>query len=436
MANETIGLLGLISLLLMILVHVPIGVAMGISGVVTFGILRNFSAAFSVVGSEATSALASTDLALIPLFILMGNFASGGGMARDIYRLAASFVGHLRGGLAMATIGGCAGFGAISGSSIATVTTMTKVSFGEMTARGYAQTLAGGSIAAGGTLGMLVPPSIVFVLYAVLTEKFVLTLFAAALVPAAMAVILHFIAIQIYLLRRPKDGLPADRVNWRGRLSALQGAWTSILLVTVVAGGIYSGIFTVTESAAVGAILALSIAVIRGEMTRETFWNALHDTAATSAMIYLIYVGATVFGYAMTLSLLPEMLVEFIGGLNMSPLAIIALLMVLYIIMGAIFDTISAMVLTMPFVYPVILQLGYDPIWWGVIMIVVCEIGMITPPIGINVLVMNAMLPQVSLKTIFTGIVPFLCADLVRLTLLVLLPVLSLWLPELLGLPR
>ncbi|WP_281982492.1 TRAP transporter large permease [Thalassorhabdomicrobium marinisediminis] len=436
MENEVIGLIGVAALMLMIVLHVPIGVSMAVAGTVTFAFLRNWDAAFSVIGTEATTAIASTDLALIPLFILMGNFAAGGGMARDVYRLAFAFVGHMRGGLAMATIGGCAGFGAVSGSSIATVTTMTKVAYPEMTQRGYSDRVAGGSIAAGGTLGMLVPPSIIFVLYGVLTENFVLTLFAAAIVPATLAVVMHFIAIQVYLRLYPDSGRPAERTDWAGRLKALRGAWSVLLLAIVVAGGIYSGIFTVTESAAVGAVLAMAIAILRGELTLRAFWAALHDTAATTAMIYVIVIGAGVFSYAMTLSLLPETLVNWIGSLPVSPLVIIGILMIFYIIMGAIFDTISAMVLTLPFVYPVILQLGYDPIWWGVIMIMVIEIGMITPPIGINVLVMNAMLPKVSLGTIYRGIVPFLAADLVRLVILILIPALSLWLPTLMDMPR
>jgi len=436
MSNEMVGLIGVGSLMLMIVLHIPIGVSMAIAGAVTFAFLRNWDAAFSVIGTEATSAIASPDLALIPLFILMGNFAAGGGMARDVYRLAFAFVGHLRGGLAMATIGGCAGFGAVSGSSIATVTTMTKVAYPEMTQRGYSERLAGGSIAAGGTLGMLVPPSIIFVLYGILTENFVLTLFTAAIVPAIIAVLMHFIAIQAYLRLSPESGRSAERTSWSGRLHALRGAWTVLLLAVVVAGGIYSGIFTVTESAAVGAVLSMAIALFRGEMKMRSFWAALHDTAATTAMIYVIVIGAGIFSYAMTLSLLPETLVNWIGGLPVPPLVIIAILMIFYIIMGAIFDTISAMVLTLTFVYPVILQLGYDPIWWGVIMIMVIEIGMITPPIGINVLVMNAMLPGSSLGTIYRGIVPFLIADLVRLVILILIPALSLYLPTIMGMPR
>jgi len=436
MENEVIGMIGLASLMIMIVLHVPIGVSMAVAGTVTFAYLRNWDAAFSVVGTEATTAIASADLALIPLFILMGNFAAGGGMARDVYKLAFTLVGHMRGGLAMATIGGCAGFGAVSGSSIATVTTMTKVAYPEMIKRGYSERVAGGSIAAGGTLGMLVPPSIIFVLYGVLTENFVLTLFAAAIVPATLAVVMHFIAIQIYLQASPESVRPAERTDWAGRLKALRDAWTVLLLAIVVAGGIYSGIFTVTESAAVGSVLAMFIAIFRGELSMRSFWAALHDTAATTAMIYVIVIGAGVFSYAMTLSLLPETLVNWIGALPVPPLVIIGILMIFYIIMGAIFDTISAMVLTLPFVYPVILQLGYDPIWWGVIMIMVIEIGMITPPIGINVLVMNAMLPNSSLGTIYRGIVPFLMADLVRLVILILIPALSLFLPTIMDMPR
>ena len=436
MSPEMIGLIGIAALLCMIALHVPIGAAMGISGLVTFGFLRNFDAAFSVVATQATTSIGSMELVVIPLFILMGNFAAGGGMSRDIFQLANSFVGQSRGGLAMATIGGCAGFGAVCGSSIATVTTMTRVAHGEMTRRGYSEALAGGSIASGGTMGMLVPPSLIFVLYGILTEQFILTLFAAALVPAVLAVMLYFAAIQIYLTLNPKEAVTGEPTSWAGRFRAIQSAWTTILLVTVVAGGIYSGIFTVTESASIGAVLAMLIAFFRGELTLKRFWAILHDTAATTSMIYLIVIGAGVFSFAMTLSLLPETLVGWIGALDVSPLVIIAILMVFYVILGSIFDTISAMVLTLPFVFPIVLDLGYDPIWWGVIMVMVIEIGMITPPIGINVLVMNSMLPNTPLTTLYRGVVPFLFADVVRLVIIILFPVLALWLPDLLDMPR
>ncbi|WP_341864213.1 TRAP transporter large permease [Gymnodinialimonas sp. 57CJ19] len=436
MTSEMIGLLGVVGLLLMITLHVPIGIAMGVAGVVTFAVLRNWDAAFSIVGTEASTVFASLEFAIIPLFLIMGSFAASGGMGRDIYRLAYAFLGHYRGGLALATIGGCAGFGAVCGSSIATVSTMTQVSHGEMVKRRYSPALSSGSIAAGGTLGILVPPSVIIVLYAVLAEQFILTLFTAALIPALIAVVGYMIAIRVYVGLNPDAGPAGERSSWRERGQALKESWSTLLLGGVVAGGIYSGIFTVTESAAVGALLAVAIAIFKEKISLEVFWQNLYSTAATSAMLYVILIGATVFGYALALSRLPDGIVEVLGALEVHPLIIIAGLMVIYIILGALFDTVSAMVLTMPFVFPLILDLGFDPIWWGIVMVMVIEIGMITPPIGINALIIKSMLPDSRLGDIYKGIVPFLISDFVRLALVILLPALTLWLPTILDLPR
>ncbi|WP_417587977.1 TRAP transporter large permease [Pararhodobacter oceanensis] len=436
MSPEMIGLMGIGALMLMILTHVPIGIAMGVSGVLTFGLLRNFSAAFSIVGTEASTVFASLELAIIPLFLIMGSFAASGGMGKDIYRLAFAFLGHYRGGLAMATIGGCAGFGAVCGSSIATVSTMTQVSYGEMVKRGYAASLSTGSIAAGGTLGILVPPSVIIVLYAVLAEQFILTLFTAALIPALLAVIGYMISIWIFVVLNPNAGPRGERSNWRERAAAVRESWATLLLAITVAGGIYTGIFTVTESAAIGAIMAVAIAVMRGKITWKVFWHNLHSTAATSAMLYVILIGASVFSYALTLSRLPANIVNYVGALDVAPLVIIAVLMLIYIILGALFDTVSAMVLTMPFVFPLILNMGYDPIWWGIVMVMVIEIGMVTPPIGINALIIKSMLPGSKLSDIYKGILPFLVSDLIRLTLVILFPALIMWLPTIMDLPR
>lgn len=436
MTPEMIGIIGVGVLFLLILLHVPIGISMGVSGVITFGFLRNWNASFAIVGAEASTVFASLEFAIIPLFLIMGSFAASGGMGRDIYRLAYAFLGHYRGGLALATIGGCAGFGAVCGSSIATVSTMTQVAHGEMVNRGYSPRLSSGSIAAGGTLGILVPPSVIIVLYAVLAEEFILTLFTAALLPALIAVVSYMAAIRIYCALNPDAGPAGTRSTWRQRAQAVRESWATLLLAGVVAGGIYSGIFTVTESAAVGALLAVAIAIFRGKVTVEVFWNNLHSTAATSAMLYVILIGASVFSYALTLSNLPDNIVSWFGTLAVHPLVIIAGLMVVYVILGALFDTVSAMVLTMPFVFPLILNLGFDPIWWGIVMVMVIEIGMITPPIGINALIIKSMLPESRLSDIYAGIVPFLVSDIFRLTIVILVPGLTLWLPTLLDLPR
>ncbi len=437
MEGSTIGLLGLGLMLLMIFAHVPIGVAMGLAGLLTFGMIRgDFMAAASLVSTETVDRVASTELAVIPLFLLMGAFATIGGLSADLYRVAYAFVGHMRGGLAVATIGGCAGFGAICGSSVATTATMTKVSLAEMVRRNYSERLATGSIAAGGTLGMLIPPSIIFVLYGVLTEQFVKTLFVAALVPAVLAVALHVATIAIVVRIRPEAGPAGDRSSWAERWQAVRSACASLFLMIVVTGGIYAGVFSVTESASVGAVLAFGIALARGRITTKTFWSALRETAATTSMIYLLMIGASIFTYAITISTLPEILVGAAGRSGLSPLAVVMLLMVMYLILGSIFDTVSSMVITMPFVFPLIVGYGLDPIWWGVINVMVIEIGMITPPIGLNVFVMKAMLPNTTLKTIFMGVGPFIVADIVRLLVLILFPALAIWLPNLLELPR
>ncbi len=436
MASEIIGLLGLGLMFVLIAFHVPIGVSMGLSGFVTFGLLRNFTAAVSLFGTETIDKLSSMDLAIVPLFLLMGGFATVAGLSSDLYRIANAFVGHVRGGLAMATIGGCAGMGAICGSSLATTATMTRVSLDEMLERRYAPTLATGSIAAGGTLGILIPPSIIFVLYAVLTEQFVLTLFVAALLPALVAITLHGIAVRIYVLIHPEAGPAGERAGFRERIRSVGDGWAALGLMTVVTGGIYAGIFSVTESAAVGAALSFLIALGRKRLSLREFWGVLSETAATTSMIYMIVIGASIFTYAVTLSQLPEWLVSSISASGLPPLVIIFLLLVMYLVLGSIFDTISSMIITLPFVFPLILHLGYDPIWWGVINVMVIEIGMITPPIGMNVFVMKAMVPHIELRTIFRGIMPFLAADIVRLVILTLFPIIALWLPNVLHLAR
>lgn len=437
MDPATIGLLGMALMLLLIFIHVPIGVAMGVSGVLTFGLIRgSFGPALSLFGTETVSKVASLELSVVPLFLLMGAFATFGGLSADLYRIAYAFIGHVRGGLAIATIGGCAGFGAICGSSIATATTMTRVALPEMMNRKYSERLATGSIAAGGTLGMLIPPSIILVLYGVLTEQFVKTLFVAALIPAVLAVGLHIVTIMILVRRNPALAPEGNVLPWSEGWKALKNGWAAVILMIVVTGGIYAGIFSVNESAAVGAFLAFVIAVARRRLSWRGFWAALRDTAATTSMIYLMIIGASIFTYAVTLSGLPEIIVNGIRDTGLPGIWVVILLMVMYLILGAIFDTISSMVITIPFVFPLILGYGYDPVWWGILTVMVIEIGMITPPIGMNVFVMKAMLPDTKLGTIYAGVGPFILADVIRLAILIAFPALSLMLVDFWDLPR
>ncbi len=426
--------LGLAGMFALIALHVPIGVAMGVSGFVCVGLMLGWGPAISLLKTEPSGIVASRDLAVIPLFLLMGAFAGAAGLSADLYRLAYALVGHYRGGLAMSTIGGCAGFGAVCGSSVATAATMTRVALPEMLDRHYQPALATGCIAAGGTLGMLIPPSVIMVLYAVLTEQFVIALFIAAIVPGVIAVLLHFVAIFIYVRANPGSGPAGPKMPWSERWKVCLESWRVVVLGIVVSGGIYGGVFTVAEAAAVGACMSFLFTWQSGRLTKALLWEVLGESAANTGLIYLIIIGASIFTYFVTLSHLPNHLVAAIQSLGVHPLVVMFLLHLMYLILGSIFDTVAAMVITLPFVFPVIVELGYDPVWWGVVNVVAMEIGMITPPIGMNVFVLHGVAKTLPLKTIFAGILPFFCADVVRLSLIAVFPTIVLWLPKAWGL--
>lgn len=427
--------LGLLAMFALILLHVPIGVAMAIAGSAGFAMLVGVKPALSLIATEPASSLASLDLIVIPLFLLMGNFASASGLSGDIYKAAYAFIGHRKGGLTLATILGCAGFGAVCGSSLATTATMTRVALPEMLQRRYAPSFAAGSIAAGGTLGMLIPPSVIMVIYAFLTEQFVITMFVAAVIPSIIAVAFHIVAIMIYVRVNPEAAPAGIRQDWTERLAALRNGWGALALLGGVIGGIYGGIFTVNEAAAFGAAFAFLFTVYRRRLTKQVLIDALRDTASNSAMIYLIIFGATIFSYFVSATRMPDELVSLMQEWGLSPALVIACLIVMYLVLGSVFDTISALLITLPFTFPLVMQLGYDPIWWGIVMVMTVEIGLITPPIGMNVFILNTMTPDIPLKTIFSGITIFLWADLLRLVLIATFPILCLALPQYLGMP-
>lgn len=429
----SIAILGIIGMFVLIALHVPIGVAIGVAGVIGFGFLGGWTPAFSLIGTEYITVFTNAELAVIPLFLLMGSFAGVSGLSSDIYKLAYAFVGHRRGGLALATIGGCAGFGAVCGSSVATAATMGRVALPEMLERGYSPTLASGSIAAGGTLGMLIPPSVIMVIYAFLTEQFVITLFVAALIPGLLAVIFHFITVAVLVRINPEAGPAGSRVSWEGRWRALAESWGVLVLMFAVIGGIYGGVFTVNEAASLGAGLAFLFTVFRGKLTWDTLVKVLKETATNTAMIYLIIGGASIFSSFVTLSRMPDALVGEISALGVAPIVVILILFIVYLILGSVFDTVAAMVITLPFVLPLVTELGYNPIWWGVILVMAIEVGMITPPIGMNVFVLFGVARDIPLKTIFAGILPFFYADIIRILIIILFPALALWLPQVLG---
>ena len=420
----------IIGMFVLILLHVPIGIAMATVGVIGFGLLSGFESSISLLASETVTAISSLDLAVIPLFVLMGNFANAAGISTDLYNLAYAVLGRWRGGLAMSTVGGCGLFGAVCGSSFATTATFGRIALPEMLKRGYAPTLATGCIAGGGTLGSLVPPSIILVIYAVMAEQFIIELFIAAIIPAAITILLYFLAIGIYVRIYPSAGPAGEKMKAFDILKMTIRSWGSIFLLVAVAGGIYGGIFTVTEAAALGAILSFMFALIRRKMTLSIFWQALSNTATTSAMIYVVIIGATVLNYFIVLTHMPDFMATAIIKSGWSTFVILVVLLFVYIILGSVFDTVAAMLITLPFVLPLIVSLGYSPVWWGIINVVVIEIGLITPPIGINVFVLQGVAKQFPVSTVFKGILPFLFADFVRLALLVIFPAISIWLPN------
>ena len=423
-------LAGIVVMLVLMLLHIPIGVAMALSGLTLFAMLADVPAAMGTISVEVVSALSSADLITIPLFLLMGSLAARAGISADIYKMAAAWVGHRRGGLAMATVVGCAGFGALCGSSVATAATMGRVALPEMLQRGYKPGLATGSIASGGTLGILIPPSIVMVIYAVLTEQFVLDLFVAGILPGLLATALYCLAVVWVTRRDPLAGPAFEPVPMHERLRAVGSTWRGVVVLAAVIAGLYSGLFTVAESASMGVGLTLLFFLLRqprGSWGPELRVVAV-ETAQNTGMIFLMVIGAALFSYFLTLTEAPQALVKLVKDAQLGAYTVLIILLVMYILLGAVFDDIAAMILTTPFVFPLIVGFGFDPVWWGIMMVMVIEIGMIAPPIGMNVFVIGGIARDIPLATIYRGIMPFFWADIVRLGLLIAFPGIALWL--------
>ena len=420
---------GLVWVLLFLLI--PIGAVMVLLGFIGMSLLLDPSPALSVVGSEVAEFLTNGQLVVLPLFLMMGVLASAAGLSEDIYRLAQALLGNLRGGLALATIGGCAGFGAVTGSSVATATTIGRVALPEMSQRGYEVGFSAGCVAAGGTLGALVPPSSALILYAFLTEESIGQLFVAALVPAALGVLLYMLTISAYVRLVPNAAPAPGKIDTTELMSELRRGLTVIVLFAVVMGGIYIGLFTATEAASVGVIGAFLVALFRGKLRGGAFWNVMGETASITAMIYVLILGGITISFFLGITELPEFLTKKVAQMDLAPLGIITLLLVVYILLGAVMESFSIMVITVPVIAGLIVDLGFDLTWWGVIMLVVVEIGLITPPFGINVFVLKAVAgADLPLTAVFRGVMPFVGADIVKLILLVLLPSLVLWLPS------
>lgn len=422
-----------VSLLVLLFLRVPIAVATGLVGICGLAAYTTWTAAFSQVGIIATETVLTYEFAVIPLFIVMGAFISRSGIAEELFNACYAMVGHWRGGLALSTIAACGGFGAVSGSSLATAATMSRIAYPQMKRYGYSDRLAAGSIAAGGSLGILIPPSIALVFFGIITESDIGALFLAGIIPGILGIALYGCAVIYTVNRDPKAGPAGEKMSWSSRRKALLGIWSVVLLFGIVMGGIYGGFFSPTESAGIGALGAFLIALMRGRANLHMVTSALADALTTTVALMMILVGSFLFANLVNIARLPQFLVTTIEGMQIAPLAVIFVIILIYIVLGCVLESISMLLLTVPVFYPLVVSLGYDLIWFGILVVVVVEISLITPPIGLNVFVLSSILRKVSLREIFIGVIPFLGADIVRMLMVVFIPSLSLFLPNLLN---
>ena len=429
MSPLTIGIIGIFLLFLLLALRMQIGFSMAVVGFLGFAVLSSLGSSFAIMGMEPFKIGASYSLTVIPLFILMGQFANHSKMGKEIYQTVYRWIGFLPGGLAMATIGACGGFAAISGSSLAAAATMGMVALPEMKRFKYDHALATGCVAAGGTLGILIPPSTVMIIYGILTEQPIATLFVAGVIPGLLLSLLFILAIYIMAKIKPALGPPGPKFSMKERIVSLKDTWSIFTLFLLVIGGLYTGWFTPSEAAGVGAFGAFVITFIKKRLTWNTLKISLEQTVRTTAMVFLILIGAHIFGYFLTISQIPDQLAIFASEWGLSKYAILAMIVFAYIILGCFMEGLALMVLTIPIVYPMILDLGFDPIWFGVIITLVMEMSLITPPVGINVFIISGITKDVPMYVIFRGIIPFWIAMLVCVILLIVFPQLALWLP-------
>jgi len=424
------GLVGMAALLVLLALRMPIGIAMSLVGAIGIGVLNSPHAALHSLGSFPFSHAAAQAFAVIPLFVLMGNFAAASGMGRDLYAAAHAAIGHRRGGLASATIMACAGFAALSGSSVASAVTMGRVCLPEMRRYQYDPRLATGVIAAGGTLGILIPPSTVLVVYALLTEQSIGRLFLAGFLPGVLLTALFVLTVMLMCALRPQLGPPGERLPARERLSAFGGAASFLAVVIITIGGIYAGVFTVTEAAGVGAMLTMAHALWRRRLSTPVLVDALLQTVRTTAMVFLILIGAHLFTPFLALSRIPVDLANLLVGMDLSAVAILGILLAAFLVLGMFLEGFAMMVLMVPIVFPIVTAAGINPIWFGIFMVIVLEMGLISPPVGINVFVVKGVAEDVPMRAIFAGILPFWLAMVLCIVALMAFPQIALFLPD------
>ncbi|MBU6498621.1 MAG: TRAP transporter large permease [Rhodospirillales bacterium] len=425
-----VAVAGFVALFTLMLLRFPIGLAMGAVGVAGFAALVGVEPAMKLLAQSPIRTATDAGFAVIPLFLLMGTIASASGMSGELFQAANSFLGHRKGGLGMATIAACAGFAAISGSSVATAATFSAVAYPEMRRFNYPQSFSTGVIAAGGTLGAILPPSLVLAVYSLITQQDVGKLYMAGIIPGLLAVLMYVTTIWVIGRVRPGFLPRGPRAGWSERLAAVRGVWAITLLFLFVIGGMYGGAFTPTEAASMGAGGAFLIAVLRGRLSPAMFLDCLLRALRTSAAIFAILIGALLFGYFLTITQTPQHVTEFLTGLGLGRYHVLLLIMLMYLVLGCVMDAMAMVILTIPIIFPVITALGFDPIWFGVIIVMTVELGLIHPPVGMNVFVIKSVVRDVRIGTIFVGVIPFVITDIIRLAILIAFPILSTFLPE------
>ena len=430
MSTDAVAVIGFLSLFVLMLLRVPVGMAMGLVGVTGFSYLVNGDAALKIIGHTSMRTVTDYTFGVIPMFLLMGAFVSHSGMSRELFRAANAFLGHLKGGLGIATIAACAGFAAISGSSVATAATFSTVAYPEMRRFNYPQSFALGVIAAGGTLGAMLPPSTVLAVYGIITEQDIGKLFIAGILPGALAAAMYMITVTLIGLARPNYLPSVPKAPWSERIAAVRDVWATLLLFCFVIGGLYGGLFTPTEAGGMGAGGAFIIGVLRGRLNRADVRRSLLQATRTAAAVFTVLIGALLFGYFLTVTQTPQKVTAFLTGLGIGSYGVLGLIMLMYLVLGCLMDALAMVILTVPIIFPVIKELGFDPIWFGVIIVMTVELGLIHPPVGMIVFVIKSVIQDVTFATIFRGVLPFIVTDIVRLIILIMFPIIALWLPS------
>ncbi|HTS91028.1 MAG TPA: TRAP transporter permease [Stellaceae bacterium] len=430
MSPDTVAILGFVALFALMLLRVPVGMAMGLVGVVGYSYLVGGGPALKQVGLTSMRTVTDYNFGVIPMFLLMGAFVSASGVSRELFRAANTVVGHLRGGLGIATVVACGGFAAISGSSVATAATFSSVAYPEMRRYGYPQSFATGVIAAGGTLGAMLPPSTVLAVYGLITQQDIGRLFIAGVLPGILAMAMYVATVALIGVLRPSFLPRGEASGWREMLLGLRDVWAPLVLFIFVIGGLYGGLFTPTEAGGVGAGGAFVLGVLRGRLSRADIRGSLLQATRTAAAVFTVLIGALLFGYFLTVTEVPQKVTLFLTGLGLGRYGVLALIMVMYLALGCLMDAMAMIILTVPIIFPVVTQLGFDPVWFGVIIVMTVELGLIHPPVGMNVFVIKSVVRDVSFATIFLGVLPFVATDILRLVILIAIPEIALYLPS------